>query len=68
MIVDAPEVVMASVQTYNQTRHDHEMTLEKSTVIREIKDDEEAAKIPQIIYRVSSTCRLRHCAHLDASE
>lgn len=41
------------MQTFNQTRHDHEITIEKQTVIEECPDDEEAATIPQIMYHVS---------------
>ncbi len=41
------------MQTYNQTRHDHEITLEKQTVIELCNDDQEAAAIPQIIYHVN---------------
>ena len=41
------------LQTYNQTRHDHEITLEKQTIIELSSDEQDAAVIPQILYHVS---------------
>lgn len=43
------------MQTFNQTRHDHEITLEKQTIIELCSDEQDSAVIPQIIYHVSPT-------------
>lgn len=40
------------MQTYNQTRHDHEITLEKQTIIEVCPDEQDNGVIPQIIYHV----------------
>ena len=44
---------MNCVQTYNQTKHDHEITLERQTVIEPCDEDPEAADIPDVLYNVS---------------
>ena len=46
------------MQTYNQTRHDHEITMEKQTVVELVEDDQNENEIPQIQYHVSllTTC------------
>lgn len=41
------------LQTYNQTKHDHEITLEKQTVIEVCEEDPENDVIPQVQFNVS---------------
>ena len=40
------------MQTYNQTRHDHEITLEKQTMIEVCPDEDAGPVIPQMQYHV----------------
>ena len=44
------------MQTYNQTRHDHEITLERATLIEPCDEDAEAAAIPDVLWNVSHFC------------
>ena len=51
--VHAPFPIQLLMQTYNQTRHDHEITMEKQTVVELVEDDQNENEIPQIQYHVS---------------
>ena len=52
-LIHAPHPIQLLMQTYNQTRHDHEITMEKQTVVELVEDDQNENEIPQIQYHVS---------------
>ena len=40
------------MQSYNQTRHDHEITLERNSIVEVIPQEEAGNDIPSIQYHV----------------